>query len=833
MASAGLNLAQWKPDQVVLVSNQARQTKRYKLERFLGGGRTSLVWKAQELDEDDEPQGPLVALKVLRTETEGEWRAAFEGEIRVLRELWAAEEALGDGWHAVPQVYDISPEGYSPAYLAMEVVSCPSVVDLARPPDGFTDLLARSVAESAALNEHLGQALAALEARLDENDSPVTELAQIASSAERTTGGLRNYAQQAKSRFLQSGGLTEREVALIGAQTCRVLQLLHQSGRSYHQDFQLQNVHWDRKRKQIKVIDWNVTIFEGRVPKKDVQKDLARLASYLFWLRTLVRGPEEGAGPRALSRLGGTIWSEDTALALRMVLARALDPVPAKRFQEAYAWNEADNGDPSLPRLDHVQSLGYALRLVASWHQAPVLMLLANAGLYHKDGRSVEAHALIEIARKQLEQADEADSKRAMYQDELDGLEREIGPLFTRPAWEVGRSFLDAHHPAAAVKEFGRAVQEHPDDLEAHRWLSLAKSLAPLQLDAVRSSWGPRLVGGMRALTEGRWDEAVFAFETSPADLSDLVRDARLCQALDETGRLALRLDTDPGNARRQRARAGEFLDALNKIDGLVAEGFPHVAQVLARWPEWGLWRERAEAALGTHDATVRAAQLRRGLGAEEGFAGAFEDLRERLRTDPGEADLLQAALAGAHGWLSGGNPHRATEVLDVALRYVGGSPYYTKVRAWLDRARAWERLRETISARDWYSATESATILCGTPPEVRDAVFFELWEHLGRACESREAEVAAGLARVGRALAPDQSDQFDDRLGRLNNEIAADGLQRDEKRRNDEKQVLEDWKTKIMGLMVDHELRSKRAALAELESFIDESKKEGGPSYA
>jgi hypothetical protein len=502
----------WEANHTFETVNAYNQPRRYHLLRFLGGGATSFVWLAHEIDKDGN-ELRQVALKVLKPEAEAEWRENFEDEIRVLRALWNAEEKLNDGWHAIPALHDVSLRDVSPSYLAMEYVSASGVDELAP--------------------------------------------------------------------------LGEEEALLIGAQTCRVLQLLHDNDRSY-KDFQLRNVRWDRQTPHIKIIDWNVVTREGEV---NIEKDLARLASYLFWLRTRVRAAEIGASPRDLARLGGRVWSEGTSLACRLVLERALHPDPRKRYLRAHNL-PLKNG---LKPLSAMQTLGEALYQVLQWHKTDTgfLISLANSCLQQK--LNDDALAAVEFGRRHLAQVP-ADLRSSLASS-LNQIEQQAIAGCGRDALERGRRWLDARDVAKAAEAFEQAVSEATHDLEAHRWQALGSSLHSLQLEEFDRLWATKsLQKGMQALSDEEWEKAVHTFQDSHLDLAALRTDAEINRSMAQAKRLWQDL-----NQNDDLNIAEQLLKTLDEIATLIAQSrpkLPYLGLILQRWPDLKWWHIQAETKL-------------------------------------------------------------------------------------------------------------------------------------------------------------------------------------------------------------------------------------------
>ena len=646
----------WEKDQVFRTINSMSppEQRRYLLRRYLGGGSTSFVWLAHELTDVGDVRRP-VALKVLKPRTsneppsEWEWRCgAFEDEIRVLNELWEAEEEeLGDGWHAVPELYDYSPRDVSPAYLAMEYVD--------------TDLL-----------------------------PAVDELARF------------------------EGGLSEEEVLDIGIQVCRLLQLLHDNKRSY-KDFQLQNVHWNRRARRIKVIDWNVVTQRGQA---NVERDLVRLASYLVWLRTLYQPPESGVRPRVLAARGGAPWNRDTSRAFRLVLERALSPDSSERSPGADALGDVESGQkPGLRPMEELGTLGEVLREVRRWRQADVNQLVGVAGTCMSKQMFSEARAAVELARAQAEEMpDVAQGSRkildALWQavtGKEDGLRgSESDPL------RRGQEYLAIGAVGMALDALQSAVDEQ-DDLEARRWLAMAQAVKGLPRDEIKPLWERRLLQDtIAALQEERWGDAV-ELTRSPDWGFDLQRlktlrtDALINMLAAEAEKLWLELSAsaDAGKAQDLQAKLGQ-------LDELRRTGLPYWHLIDERWPDIDRWQRQAESVRRREgEISSAAAEVRQAfeLSVETGTAV----LRGKLSVYPGHPLLLRVAQEQGKRLLTEQCPGEASIVLREALRHATADSPTTQLLARdLDTAETWTALRGAVNAGDWEIARQQAAVLEG-----------------------------------------------------------------------------------------------------------------------
>ncbi|HEB77646.1 MAG TPA: hypothetical protein ENI90_03850, partial [Methylothermaceae bacterium] len=476
------------------------------------------------------------------------------------------------------------------------------------------------------------------------------------------------------------------------------------------------NIRWDRESPDIKIIDWNVVASEGAVSEESIQRDLNRLASYLFWLRTLVRPPDRGASPRVLSRLGGTAWSEQTSLAFRLVLERALDPDPAERYGLAYDFEEFKEAQQSLFSLGDLRSLGAALDLVAGWYHNKLGEILALAGRYKEKGLATESLALIELGRKNLDQ--ESDKTRKQFQDYFDELEKEIIAGANRPSFDRGKRYLEGRNATAAVEQFEQAVKDTPDDLEAHRWLALARSLSSLKLDPLREVWASgKLQKAMHALAIQDWDEALKKLQVPDLDLKALQIDARVGQALSAAEVLAT-----------SKAGVAELLDKLDEVERLTNEhpSHPYIELVLQQWPRWKSWREQAMSM--SHEESVSddlRTRLQQAFATD--FTKAVRLFRQELSTRPADSTLLSIGLDESQKFLKAGKPEQAIVILRTALSYVGSSSHFASLRRHQEIAEAWLNLRVLVPREDWDSALQQAAILDSAPREIQQKAVWEM----------------------------------------------------------------------------------------------------------
>lgn len=700
MAEPNPALNDWQNDAVIRLTVALGVTRQYKLRKYLGGGATSTVWLASELDPDaSAPKRDRVALKVLKPESEHLWRNAFEDEISVLRQLYQAEEDLRDGVHAIPQVYDVSQREMSPAFLAMEFVPFPSVDTLALPPHDLPNRLTQVNELYEAFRSKLEYVLDDARVMWEKDQASVQLVSNLQKRDEEIRRGVDGLQGHLINQLAANQGLSEEEVILVGQQVCRVLQLLHEKGRGY-QDFQLLNVRYDRANRRIKIIDWNVVTPKDRVNLENqqglehVQQDLFKLAQYLFWLRTLVMPPASGAPARSLARLGGHAWSGNTSLALRLVLERALDPDPTRRFQRAVS-RSTPVGQP----LAEIDSLGLALTTVHQWFEKKkVAELLAEIERHKSQARPMDALALVDLAQRRLPL--EAANIQGIYGPEIERYFDELSKQTRRPEFEEGQRRLDLVDAAGAERRFAAACLAYPDDLEAARWQVLAQYLQPLKMDDCRRLWASgKLQAGMQALTEERWSAAKAALSdaTLPLALPALVCDAEIGAHLAAAEAAWNTLQQPVANLDVAEAAAQRLLQALAAADQRQKDSDrpPYLSLPLQRWPVREAWRTQARnIAVNPQDI-----EDLNGLFNTD-FEQAMQRFEKLLQEHPANIELVRLAREKVQQYVKAGQVEKAIGLFDAVQRLIGARFEISELRQWCDGAQAWLDMIASLNPR-------------------------------------------------------------------------------------------------------------------------------------
>lgn len=686
----------WEADQKLSLQTTNGE-RRFQLIERLGGGKTSVVWLARTMQDDDTPTGfdnsaKKVALKVLHTDSESQWREAFEDEIAVLRAL------EGKALDAVPQLFDVSKQNASPAFLTMEYVAFPSAQELAKPEYQLNELVQEMVKAVDSL--HYQASL------LQSRTSSLNDVAQI---QEQLTTVIKNSgAIQQSLPTLQTAtkewdeankGLEEWEVMQIGFQVCQVLQALHEMGRSY-KDFQLQNIHWNREKKQVKIIDWNVVTkpgsinIQGNTGLELIKKDLTTLAQNLFYLRTLVM-PPESASADLLRHYGGELWQRSSYL-FKLVLEKALHPQAGTRFKWAY---KAPGGTE--------ESLGEILRQVSDWLSMNATKLVSAAE--EREPRDDWVLGLCQFAEARLgKNNDLADENLLKRIEELRKMvQTEGSDLRTIEYLVTAKSYSDALSSLNALSE---------KSLMHHRWEYILTEMSNENAHSLLDKGGAvqLLLRGMGELEAKQWGAAQTTFQAldGMADAGinfpkSLMIDAEVGVKLQQVEWEFARLQALLPRYSGQPFLAGpgqKILDLLTAVQnelGLSTTNggsHPYAQEILATWTEHGTWKKETQAVVdnansGYAKANTVVSDINNAI-QEKGRIGLLE---RGLMELPGNDVILYNQIEWVKKQLKDGKPEVALPVLELCLRYAGSSVYFGELWRYRHLAADWLQLQKCV----------------------------------------------------------------------------------------------------------------------------------------
>ena len=474
----------------------------YRLEKILGAGRTSVVWLAKQLYPRTKEAFREVALKVLRDPV---WEPQFEDEIWVMNSLRQEEEEAKDGLSSIPKIYDKSPTGQSPRYIAMEFVKSPSVEDLLSP---HMDLI-RSMQEAAeqfvSLAGQWRELISAFNVAGEEFRGIIDE--EFRRLVPEPQSALKLKEKVSELWEKHGRGLEEKDVAEIGFQAARILQMLHKLGR-YYLDFQLKNLRWDRERGQLKILDWNVVSswdsvdLERKIGMDKVASDIEHLAAYLFRMLTLNEPPSGGGSKVALSNAGGWVWREQVSDAMKAVLTKALSPEQEKRYIVAYDKNDPDICKASggkIVSLADMRSLGGALKNIAFWWRADeeLVMSCLRSLLNSTDSASTElAWMLYDIA-----------TKRGFDTKSLGNTLSAVAGRMRGDSLAMALAYLRS----GSIREAEQVLENIPESLGAKRWLTIARDLESISIldKSFEILWSEDLLPEIvKAVEEENWLKA-------------------------------------------------------------------------------------------------------------------------------------------------------------------------------------------------------------------------------------------------------------------------------------------------------------------------------------
>lgn len=576
--------AAWKKGQHFrALSAPAGEEKTYLLERLLGGGLTSLVWKASELNKDEKTVLTL-ALKVLRPNPTEEFLKAFRTEFEILQRFksLAVKREISD--YPAPLLFDWSPNGAEPMFMAMELA----------PGKDINSWVTRSSSLPAEVQEITRQADEFL-VRLRTFDAYVHAEEDVKSSLKEETdnlvAGAATWRQQLSQVQVGLEGieskqksLEEEELLKVGVVASQILQDLNAVIRRSYLDFQLKNIFYERETGRVKVIDWNIVTEEGDIRP---QEDIFKLAAGFFYIFTHV----ELKNPITrieLQEKGGRAWQVGLSAALRLVLERALLQNPPHPYK--LAWSEVSMD--GLKLLSEIDSFGGALDMLLRYSRAGTLDFMALMDRCKQEGRVEELLAIYPYARNGLQHAD--DYLRANLEKGLEEIYQQAmaDRLSIETRLTEARNWLRANDRQKAFQNVQEVLKLDPRNLEAHRLSALLETVKDMTFIEFGSLWqNGALQAGLDALAERRWERALQAFGRAARVPPALLADADLNRQygrVQDSFRLFLSVD-DPmaGDA------FSESVDALQKL--LEQKQPEYYELIMQEWPDLQEWRRQTE----------------------------------------------------------------------------------------------------------------------------------------------------------------------------------------------------------------------------------------------
>lgn len=555
----------------------------YRLENLLGGGLTSLVWKASQMDADGQVIRS-VALKVLRTDIGPEILAAFSTELEVLRTLWEAARERGIKNPPIPQVFDFSKSDAVVRYIAMELVEGKPATDLLGRQSNLPMKLAEVQAKTVGYLSNLQQLREAIY-----NEPDITaEIRAIGDGVITSLENITDKMAELEALFAslpETSGLTETEIIKIGLHCSIIFQILHEIVKRSYKDFQLKNIYYDRSSTQVKILDWNVVSEHGRV---DAKSDILKLAFGLFYLLTNV-SLETEESPERLYALGGLGWTDQTSQAVQMVLERVLVRYNRAPFSQAYQW--PTQKIQALQPLSQCQAFGNALQTVLDYQEASLLDLLFLGQECMLKELTQDAFAVAQIALRRLESEPPSSSK---INEDLQNLMGKILESLQLPQKKLAyaQEMLRASDREKARQAIVDASQADPENITIKRWLVLINNLSKFKFDDFQIIWKTsNLQEGMVALAEQRWSKAREIFKAFSESQPELYADVELNIDLERLSSL-FGIMLSSGNLET----IAEFLKQLEELDNRIANHQPPYQElVLRKWPDRNDWRNRAQ----------------------------------------------------------------------------------------------------------------------------------------------------------------------------------------------------------------------------------------------
>ncbi len=732
---------QFQSNQIVRLTTQQGIEKDYRLQRILGSGQTSIVWLANELNPDNTVL-QSVALKILKAEME-DWRETFEREAALLEELREREKEAGYSPSVIPFLYNYSPRGKSPAFIALEYIDFPSVAEHARPQSHLLediDDLRNDVIALSLKTTRLNQILADSNIPKDLSATIIHLDAELRTSEQQ----LPKLIYRVETDTRQQQPLTSQDIICIGEQVCRALQVVHNAQRSYS-DFQFANIHWNAGIRQVKMIDWNVvSSIGGHQPSVDIYK----LAGFLFYLCTFVAAPEAGTTPAELVRLGGRAWRA-TPLGLRRVLERALSSEPERRYSQAFSTELRGNLAPLSKAASF--SLGECFTLLRRYTEATETELIGLLVDCDKEKLFDDALVAIElnrINRKSNEMVNQFE-KMALEQAGIDDFEK-------------GRYHLDNRNFAAARQHFEIAIDKAPDDLEARRWLEVVKASVEQTVQFEQLWQQGTLQAALRLLSEAHYEDAWQMLKT--IGLPALAADADLCFRLQQADQLWQSVNRIYDSAAVEQLlipiQPGQ-LSTLERLTQLLAGiqfeqwPIPYRNTLVSTWPDLEKWSARVEEIRQKVDVVIQERNAANGNWGGSQFDASLARYMDAIKTHICDSVLLKAGLEQAKKCLSRGELEKGLQILDGLSLYVGDSPLLNQIVSQRRMAIQWQKLRRIMKDRALRPEIANLVETGHLSLPVEYAVVFgdELAQAFGDALEQKDLTGAESIATVENRL--------------------------------------------------------------------------------
>jgi len=573
----------WHNDQVLLtqsVSGMGGGERKYRLDRILGGGVTSVVWKATQLDESGASQR-VVALKVLRPDVGQQYVDGLYNEQSILRLLWQNLKDQGVENPAIPEVYDFSPTGTKIRYIAMEFVSGVPAADLV----GYQSRLparVRTVRQQADEFIPMFETLLSDVYAEPDVDEKIKKLAiEIKGMGEKINESLTSIIALIENMPDSPMLLSEKDIVTIGLLTAQVFQVLEDELKRSYLDFQLKNIYFDVQNQQLKILDWNVVSQTGAV---DILADIFRLASGLFFLLTKVE-MEKPCKLDDIRKFGGLSWSDHVSQAVRMVLERGLVGNPEKPYTKVYDWNKPENWE-MLP-LSASQTIGNAFETILFYWKTDLLRLQILIQTHLQNGLLDDATAVLQIAQKRLVSENQVDASK--YADKFEKLKGDIDQLVRTPYEKLERAkdWLGGNDRERARQAIEIAYQGAPHDLMICRWKVLIDELAGLKINKFTLVWqNGNLQDGMQALAEKRWLKAQEKLGMFEGLTKYLVADAKLNQMFE-----AINHSYQAFNLNNETTYEN-FKEQFRQLSDIISTSqLTYKDLVLHSWPEYEEWR--------------------------------------------------------------------------------------------------------------------------------------------------------------------------------------------------------------------------------------------------
>ena len=470
----------------------------------------------------------------------------------------------------------------------------------------------------------------------------------------------------------ESGAMSERDGLAIGAQFCRVLEILQEGANQWYKDFQPANVYWNAETRRIMVIDWNLL---GSLTEEGRASDVRAAARLIYQSLMGVPAPV-GTSIRALAQPTAS-WDR-LSLGAQSVLSKALNLNPAKHYKT-----------PAELRAALEQLLSY-------WDKDPYALVDAAQG-YSPYPISRSGKATIDESQRHVAVILSIAAIRARETGEriqrIEEMQQQVGN------WQGGRKYLDAGKGQfesrgydEAIESLQQAIEESIDPqstLDAYRWLNMAQGVRQVAAKRKIDKDKEDALRALKYLQDKNYPVAAREFEqlsklVGGEPFGNLNKEAQFC-VLMQQGEVAGR-GTDWKAAAKAFREAGLLLIVMSKpyadaLTDLFGDPAPRLAEMeknVRRYEEVTDVERSIEAAF------------------QRNHADGCKEMRDNFNELPGNDGLVRLTVEKCHKYITACAYPHAHDLVTIGLDYAPNVPELSTLDHTIDYFmaldRAWRR---------------------------------------------------------------------------------------------------------------------------------------------